>query len=109
MKRGKVFCMQLKGRQRFLRLLGDKNKTFGLRSGLVSLKPQEAIGEHKTTDKEEVIIILQGRAIVYYGKNKKIKASQNAFIYIPAEVVHNVSNPGRVTLKYIYVTAQLVR
>ena len=104
-KYGKVFCTQLKGGQRFLRLLGDKDKISGLRSGLVSLKPQEAVGEHKTTNKEEVIIILKGSAIVHYGKNKKIKALQNSFIYIPAEVIHNISNPGRVILKYVYVTA----
>jgi mannose-6-phosphate isomerase-like protein (cupin superfamily) len=105
----RVFCTQLKGRQRFSRLLGDKDKISGLRSGLVILKPQEAIGEHKTTNKEEVIIILKGSAIVCYGKNKKIKASANSFIYIPAEIVHNISNPGRVALKYVYITAQLVR
>ena len=105
--RPKVFCTPLKGRQRFLRLLGDKNKVSGLRSGLVILKPQEAVGEHKTTDKEEAIIILKGSAIVHYGKNKKIKALENSFIYIPAETVHNISNPGRVVLKYVYITTQI--
>jgi mannose-6-phosphate isomerase-like protein (cupin superfamily) len=101
----KVFCMKLKSKQQFLRLLGDKDKISGLRSGLVSLKPQESIGEHKTTNKEEVVIILKGSAIVHYGKNKKIKVSQDSFIYIPPEVIHDISNCGRTILQYVYVTA----
>ena len=67
----KVLCIQLKGSQRFLRLLGDSSKIKGLRSGLVTLKPQELIGEHKTENKEELIkqadIIISG-----IGKGKYI-------------------------------------
>ena len=103
----KVICMQLKGRQRFLRLLGDSSKAIGLRSGLVTLKPQELIGEHKTENKEEVIIILKGSATVYYGKGKKIRAPQNTFVYIPPETTHNVKNSGSKILQYVYVTTQV--
>jgi len=107
-KSGKrVFCLRLKGRQKFLRLLGDKDKDYGLRSGLVTLKPKEFIGEHKTEKKEEVIIVLKGRAIVYYGKRNKIKAATNNFIYIPAETAHNVGNSGSKILQYVYVTAKV--
>lgn len=104
---GKVFCRQLKGREKFLRLLGGKDKLQGLRSGLVTLKPQEKIGEHKTSAKEEVIIILKGNATIYYDRNKKLKASQNTFVYIPPETVHDVINSGRLLLRYVYVTAQV--
>lgn len=104
---GKVFCMQLKGRQRFFRLLGDSGKIRGLCCGLVTLKPQELIGKHKTEDKEEVLIILKGSAIVYYGKNKKLKASQNTFVFIPAETLHNVKNSGNKILQYVYVTSRV--
>lgn len=105
-KANKVFCTQLKGRQRFLRLLGDSNKTRGLRSGLVTLKPQELIGEHKTENKEEVLIILQGNATVYFGK-RRLKAAKNSFVFIPPDTLHNVKNSGSKILQYVYVTTQV--
>lgn len=101
----KVFCTQLKGSQRFLRLLGDSNKVKGLKAGLVTLKPKESIGEHKTENKEEALIILKGSAIVYYGKGKKIKVLKNSFIFVPSGTLHNVKNPGSKPLQYVYVTA----
>ena len=107
MLKEKVFCTQLKGRQRFLRLLGDSAKAEGLRSGLVILKPKELIGEHKTENKEEVIIILKGSATIYFGKNKKLKAVQNTFVFIPSETLHNVENSGNKILQYVYVTTQV--
>ncbi len=107
MKRTKAFSAELKSRQRFTRLLGDSSRMKGLRSGLVTLKPRESIGEHKTENKEEVIIILEGSAVIYHGKNKRIKAPPNTFVYIPPETVHNVKNSGSKTLRYIYVTASL--
>lgn len=107
MRKEKVFSVELKGRQRFTRLLGDSSKK-GLRAGLVVLKPKESVGEHKTEHKEEVIIILNGSATIYYGKNKKIKAPQDTFVYIPPETLHDVKNSGSRILRYLYVTAQLV-
>ena len=104
----KVFCTQLKGRQRFLRLLGDSTKVKGLRSGLVTLKPKEFIGEHKTDHKEEVIIILKGSATVYFGKKNKLKAPQNTLVFIPPETTHNIENSGKRILQYVYVTTQVV-
>ncbi|MDD5476634.1 MAG: cupin domain-containing protein [Candidatus Omnitrophica bacterium] len=103
----KVFCTRLKGERRFLRLLGDSTKTKGLRAGLVTLRPKELIGEHKTENKEEALIILKGSATVYFGKNKKLKASEGSFIFIPPETLHNVKNSGRKILQYIYVTSQV--
>jgi len=105
MKKIKAFAAQLKSTQRFTRLLGDSSKIKGLRSGLVTLKPRESIGEHKTEKKEEVIVILKGSALIHYGKNRKIKAPQNTFVYIPPETVHNVTNSGSSKLRYLYVTA----
>ncbi|MDP2043790.1 MAG: cupin domain-containing protein [Candidatus Omnitrophota bacterium] len=103
MRKDKVFSIELKGRQRFTRLLGDPSKK-GLRAGLVTLKPGESVGEHKTERKEEVIVILNGSATIYYGKNKKIKAPQNTFAYIAPETTHNVKNSGSKILRYIYLT-----
>jgi len=103
----RVFCTQLKSKKRFIRLLGDSSKTVGLRSGLVTLKPQESVGEHKTSKKEEALIVLKGNATVCYGKNKQIKASQGSFVYIPPETRHNVKNSGNKILQYVYVTSQI--
>ena len=107
MKKLQVLTIRLKGRQRFIRLLGDSSKIKGLRSGLVTLKPQESVGEHKTDKKEEVIVILKGSATIYYGKNKKIKAPRNTFAYIPPETPHNLENSGSKILQYLYVTAEV--
>ena len=101
------FILELKSGQRFLRLVGDSAKVRGLRAGLVTLKPGELIGEHKTENKEEVIIILKGSATIYFGKNKKLKAAQNSFVYIPPETLHNVENSGSKNLQYVYVTTQV--
>ncbi|MFA5093236.1 MAG: cupin domain-containing protein [Candidatus Omnitrophota bacterium] len=102
-----VFSVQLKGRQRFLRLIGDSTKLKGLRSGLVTLKPGEYIGEHVTTHKEEAIIILKGQAVVYFGKNKKLKTKALALVFIPPETVHNIKNCGSKILQYVYITTQV--
>ena len=107
MKKIKTFAIKLKGKKRFTRLLGDSSKK-GLRAGLMTLKPKESIGEHKTEHKEEVIVILNGSATVYFGKNEKLMAPQNTFVYIPPETLHNVKNSGSKILRYLYVTAQVV-
>lgn len=107
MSKDKVFCTQLKGSQRFLRLLGDSYKTKGLKAGLVTLKSKESIGEHKTESKEEIIIIIKGSATVYFGKNNKLKAAQNTFVFIPPETTHNIENSGKSILRYLYVTTQV--
>lgn len=103
-----VFCAELKSRERFIRLLGDSSKTGGLRCGLVTLKPQESVGEHQTGNKEEALIILKGNAVVCYGKNKKIEAGQSSFVYIPPQTMHNVKNSGNKILQYVYLTAKSV-
>lgn len=88
--------------------MGDHSKVKGLRAGLVRLKPAQAIGEHNTGNKEEVLIILEGNAVIHYGKAKKAKAGKGAFVFIPAGTCHNVLNAGSRPLRYVYVTAYLV-
>jgi mannose-6-phosphate isomerase-like protein (cupin superfamily) len=105
MSKAKVFCMQLKGRQRFLRLFGESSKPYGLVSGLVTLKSQESIGRHNTQNKEEALIILQGTAQVSYGKHSKLKVNKHCFVYIPPKTDHGLKNTGKIILKYVYLTA----
>jgi len=100
----KPFCIKLKKRKRFRRLLGKPGIDRDLRSGVVILKPSEAVGEHETTGKEEVIIVLKGKVTVYYGKGGQILAQQGSFVYIPPNTLHNLKNTGKGILQYVYVT-----
>ena len=106
-KVGKVFCTQLKGRQRFLRLFGDSSKEKGLRSGYVILKPKESVGLHNTGPSEEVIFVTHGSGLICYGQKNSIKVKRNAFVYIPPKTPHNVVNTGKELLKYIYTAAHV--
>ena len=101
-----VFCTQLKGQQRFLRLFGDSSKDKGLRSGYVILKPKESVGLHNTGPCEEVIFIITGSGLVNYGIKNNIKVKKNMFIYISPQMPHNVINTGKSPLKYIYTAAR---
>jgi mannose-6-phosphate isomerase-like protein (cupin superfamily) len=105
MPKEKVFCTQLKGRQRFLRLFGDSSKTKGLRSGYVVLKPEESVGLHNTGPCQEVIFIISGSGLVCHGKKDTVKVKKNSFVYIPPRMPHNVINTGNDLLKYIYTAA----
>jgi len=77
----------------------------GLRSGIVVLKAGEAVGEHSTGHKEEVLIILKGRARICC-ERKRINAGEHSFIYLPSYIRHNVENRGRGLLKYVYITSR---
>jgi len=101
----KAFLLKLSGNQKFKRLLGSHFKVKGLRAGLVTLKPKQEVGKHNTQNKEEALIILKGKAVVSYGRDKKIKASRHMFVFIPPRVSHNVKNSGSSNLQYIYLTA----
>ncbi|MDD5725433.1 MAG: cupin domain-containing protein [Candidatus Omnitrophica bacterium] len=107
MPKENVFCIKLKGNQRFLRLFGDSKKIKGLRSGYVVLKPKESVGEHDTGLSEEVIVVTGGSGLVGYGKGKRVKVARGSFVYIPPRMPHNVVNTGRAALKYIYTAARV--
>ena len=107
MTKEKVFCTQLKGKQRFLRLFGESTKPYGLASGFVTLKSKESIGLHNTQNKEEVLIILQGQAQVSYGKHSRLKVKKGFFVYIPPKTDHNLKTIVIALLKYVYITARI--
>jgi quercetin dioxygenase-like cupin family protein len=100
------FSKTLSGTKRFTRLVGDSKKLSGLSSGLVVLKPKESAGEHSTKDREEIIIILKGKARVRYGKKDRFILKEKSFAYLPSGTVHNVENSGTGLLKYTYITAR---
>ncbi|MDO8488522.1 MAG: cupin domain-containing protein [Candidatus Omnitrophota bacterium] len=107
MRKDNVFSMELKGSQKFTRLFGDSSKPKGLRSGFVVLKPKESVGLHNTGPSEEVIFIITGTAVIHYGTRKRSNVKKNAFIYIPPQTPHNISNSGSKWLKYIYIAAKV--
>ena len=105
MQKLKPATLNLKSSRKFKRLLGGRVKTRNLRCGLVTLKPGESVGEHSTDNKEEVLIILQGRARVSYAKHKFFKLKEHSLVYFSPRTAHNVENIGTEKLKYLYLTS----
>lgn len=97
----KPFFIELKGTKKFKRLLKDAQ---GFKAGLVVLKSQESIGLHSTEEKKELIVVLQGKAKIYYGKRKALILKEQALIFLPPRTPHNVENIAKGLLKYVYIT-----
>ncbi len=92
----------------YQRLLGGAPSTAGMKSGCVTLKPGESVGEHKTQGKEEAIIILEGEANVYVDGVLKFTAGRENLVYIPPETTHDIRNNRSKKLRYIYITAPVL-
>ena len=105
----KPLRVKLTGNKKYLRLLGGSPDTAGLRSGYVRLKPKEEIGHHSTESKEEVLVILEGKAKVCFDRNPSILSAGNSFVYIPPHTGHNVINVGNTVLKYIYIVTPVTK
>jgi len=73
-----------------------------LKSGRVLLKPGENVGEHVTEKREELIIVLKGRARIVFG-NETINISEGETHFINEGVKHNVFNDSEKDLEYVYV------
>lgn len=111
-ERLRPFALKLNGKQRFMRLLGASRKSAvseKVRSGFVILNADESVGWHNTEARHEIIIILKGKAKVHYGAKGRFNLSDNSFVYLPPQTLHNVENTGRRPLKYVYITSNSVR
>lgn len=108
MQKLKPLATPIAGDERFQRLLAGIPATAGMKSGYVTLKPQESIGEHVTEDKEEAIIILEGTAEVYIQGKLFTVVQAKSLVYVPPETTHDIKNIGNGTLRYIYITMPLV-
>ncbi|MDD5566221.1 MAG: cupin domain-containing protein [Candidatus Omnitrophica bacterium] len=108
MQKLKPLVTPIGGDERFQRLLAGIPATAGMKSGYVTLKPQESIGEHVTDAKEEAIIILEGTAEVYIEGKLFCAVQAKSLVYIPPETGHDIKNIGNGTLRYVYVTMPLV-
>ncbi|MFA5356313.1 MAG: cupin domain-containing protein [Candidatus Omnitrophota bacterium] len=107
MKRNTPFVKTLKSARQFKRLFGNSGKKKGLSSGLVSLKKGRSVGTHNTGRKEEILVILQGKARVVIAGRRFILRS-GKILYIPPDTLHNVENMAARTLKYLYFTAVVI-
>ena len=107
MKRSKPLIIKLEGNKRYRRLLAGKPKTLCFRAGLVNLKAGQDVGEHTTSAKEEVIVVLNGKAEISFSGYPALTAQTNSFIYIPAYTKHNVNNIGTKILRYVYIVTPL--
>lgn len=77
-------------------------QTKQIKTGLIVLAPGEDVGWHITKKREEIIIILKGRAVVEC-QGQKRNVVEGDFIYIEAEKEHNVFNKGKEELRYLYL------
>ena len=97
--------VQFKGDEKYQRLLGGVPDTSGMKSGYMTLKPGESVGEHSTESKEEAIIILKGKGELSCEGSPAVTAQENTLIYVPPNTKHDVKNTGTEPLKYIYVVS----
>jgi quercetin dioxygenase-like cupin family protein len=87
----------------------DESRALSLRSGFVKLKKDENVGEHTTSDYEEMLIILDGKGKVEInGKKSTLKIEKGEIAYIPPHTRHNVFNICDLELRYIYVVTKVV-
>ncbi|MBN1871632.1 MAG: cupin domain-containing protein [Candidatus Omnitrophica bacterium] len=92
--------------EKYTRLFSAKDGTaLSLKSGYVVLDKNEVIGAHSTEDKEEILIIIEGKGrLVLDGGSLCFAFNENEVLYIEPGTVHDVQNSGDIPLRYVYVT-----
>jgi glyoxylate utilization-related uncharacterized protein len=78
----------------YQRILGGPPGNKTLRSGLVQLAPGEAVGDHSTGRKEELIIVLEGEGELKLNGTGSLPISRSSAAYCPPDTEHNVVNTG---------------
>ena len=91
----------------FFRILNSTESVF-MKSGLVTLMAGEECESHNTDDREELIIVLEGRGEIEAEGNGKKGISKGLVAYNPPHVQHNVRNTGDEPMRYIYVVSKAV-
>jgi mannose-6-phosphate isomerase-like protein (cupin superfamily) len=90
-------------------LLGGPGLAEGLRSGVVTLEPGEAVGRHSTHAREELIVVLEGSGELMAEGAASVPLDAGSGAYVPPEHEHDVRNTGAGVLRYVYVTAHAPR
>lgn len=88
--------------------LFDEANTHQYHSGLVTLKPGESVGEHSTKEHEEIIVFLSGRGEIATERWPKPRlVTAPAVAYMSPRTLHNVTNSGTSSLRYIYIVSRI--
>ncbi|MGA3012962.1 MAG: cupin domain-containing protein [Bacteroidales bacterium] len=77
-----------------------------MKSGMIHLQSGEDVGEHNTKEKEELIIVLEGRATIEIDGQVFSEVNSGSVVYIPTQTCHNVRNGSDAELRYIYIVTQ---
>jgi len=91
--------------EKYFELLNGENAS-KMRSGCVTLKPGEQIGEHSTGNYEEMLVVLSGEGQLQNEKSETMIIGGGDIAYNPPGTMHNVINTGSNELKYIFVVSQ---
>ncbi len=94
--------------KKYSRILGGFPDSVFMKSGLVTLEPGEDVGLHSTGEREELLIILEGRGSFLVENGESIKMEAGGFLYCPPGTGHNVINDSNTDLRYIYVVSKTV-
>ena len=89
----------------YQRILGGPPGSVAMRSGLVQLSPGDAVGEHSTGRREELIIVLEGEGELRLNGSGALAVARGMTAYCPPDTEHNVVNTGTDVLRYVYVVA----
>jgi len=90
----------------YQRILGGPPGNRTLRSGFVQLEPGDAVGEHSTEQKEELIIVLDGEGELQLNGTGSMAIARGLTAYCPPDTHHNVVNTGSTVLRYVYVVTE---
>ena len=77
-----------------------------MKSARVTLAPGEEVGEHVTHEREEIIIVIKGKATLVKD-GKKVALEEGQVYFIEEGVKHNVRNETKEELEYVYVVCLL--
>jgi|WetSurSiteA1Bulk_404760.scaffolds.fasta_scaffold278685_1 mannose-6-phosphate isomerase-like protein (cupin superfamily) len=74
---------------------------------MVTLKSGESVGEHSTSDYEEMLIIINGSGKVDINNGESfLKVEKGQIACIPPGTVHKATNNNNSSLQYIYVVSK---
>jgi mannose-6-phosphate isomerase-like protein (cupin superfamily) len=82
------------------------DNAFKMKSGIVTLQPDKAVGVHNTDGQEELIIVMEGKATIEIEGSLQSEVEVGSVAYIPNRTQHNVLNRTKNRLRYIYVASQ---
>lgn len=86
-------------------LLSGPPETVSMRSGLITLQPQQTVGKHATGQHEEMLVVLEGEGKMLFNDGTSLAIAANHVLYCPPETGHDVINTGTGVLRYVYIVA----